>query len=658
MAFYGTEVDNKLKEMVFFHNPLEEYDNVTYNIRFYMVSEEYQRKLSELRTNLNKEINIKNEYKVIIAETGVSTNYNMDDLVIKTVYNQKGSVNNMVSYEMTLQLHEVNGCSLMNKITSVSKLLGYDSYINRPYHIDIWFSGYKHGSPMTALSVIGEIYTYEVIVSEVKTNVNDSGTTYSFKMVPTPSIALNKDLNILMNMGEFKSMEGTVLKLKDEIEKTVNDTYFKNNPELLQYYPDKKYIEIEYQDYSKIDYSDMINVRGQIKSRSGLFGKSDSDEPTDRNSTPKFTDSTSEITIKPDNSITLNNIFQEICLVTENYRNVIARPIYKMIAVGSYENQMLYKIKMSVILTKDPYLEWSNNYLKQRLENVNDTNGVELGNLNAQNIIKMQLNALEKMRVERTIDKKYQYMFSGEDTNVLELNTTIDNLWYLNVGATDVRAVVESSKENLKKIAELDNKDQLNMIMTNNELINMLNKSSYKDMSKVRTMAADGRLYLDDVYNCLSKTSKMKLLTERPILEKSDIFSPNESKSIDTNDTAVQQQMARVSLSNMFSSGNLVDIRFTILGDPYWLRIPSDNALYESSSLPDQSKMYHFMFNMKTGMTVDSFSKTGYDLEGVSEITGIYMIVESTSIFKDGKFVQELYGVVDPSFMHSSLIKV
>jgi hypothetical protein len=61
---------------------------------------------------------------------------------------------------------------------------------------------------------------------------------------------------------------------------------------------------------------------------------------------------------------------------------------------------------------------------------------------------------------------------------------------------------------------------------------------------------------------------------------------------------------------------------------------------------------------MKTGMTVDSFSKTGYDLEGVSEITGIYMIVESTSIFKDGKFVQELYGVVDPSFMHSSLIKV
>lgn len=631
MAFYGTAVDNKIKNINYLHNQLEDYDNVTYNARFYMISQEYQNQLSKERLQNDKNIVIQNKYKVIIAETGVTTQYSIDEISLKSVFSQVGSQNNSLTYEIKMQLKEINDCTLINKITLVSKLLGYESYTNRPYHLDIWFSGYKHDAPKNPIAVIGEVYTFEVIASEVKSNVNDQGTIYSFLLTPTNNIAYNKDLDVIMNSGEFKSMSGTVEDLRKNIENKVNELYFKNNPQYKKYYSDGKYIEIN-----------LINNINGSQSNGKITSL------TDKNSSPKYTNSTSAIQIKPDNTTTLNTIFQDICAASSDLRNVLARPYYQVSSIGSYENQEMYKIKMNVVLTKAPYLEWFQKHAKEIKERGT------LTDVSPQELETMQLALLEKMENEKTLQKRYQFMFNGVDTNVLEMNSTLDNLWFMNLGGADLHDVATSSKALLQKMDELENKE----ISSLNSKTNDYNFNDYSDIDRVRSLAADGRLYLDDIYNTLSKTVKINLLSSRKVLEKSDLYSPNSVENMESNDEAFEQTIAKVGFTNLFGKANLVELKIRILGDPYWIRIPSDNALYGTSMFPDNVKLFNFIYTMRTGMKTDGYTTTGYNLEDVAEITGVYQVVGVTSMFRDGKFTQELQGVINGEFLASSLIKV
>ena len=175
------EINKWLKKINYEPNILEYYDNVTYNIRFYMINHLYQNKLSQDRAKgiIPNNYRLPDSSKIIIAETGVSTNYDITSLILKTVHSSVSNSSSATTYQMDMKIKEINGCSLINKITAVSKLVGYESYILQPFHVDIWFSGFEQstGKP---IRIIGDtVLTYEVLISEVKTNVDVSGTMYN-----------------------------------------------------------------------------------------------------------------------------------------------------------------------------------------------------------------------------------------------------------------------------------------------------------------------------------------------------------------------------------------------------------------------------------------------------------------------------------------------
>ena len=47
-----------------------------------------------------------------------------------------------------------------------------------------------------------------------------------------------------------------------------------------------------------------------------------------------------------------------------------------------------------------------------------------------------------------------------------------------------------------------------------------------------------------------------------------------------------------------------------------------------------------------------------YDLENVVYFSNIYQLVESTSILENGRFVQQLKGVINNAFMYNARLKV
>lgn len=654
MKTLNSDVNNLIKKMPFEYNMLEEYDNVTYNIRFYMLSQQYQKLITKNRIENNKDILIKDEYKVIIAETGVSSKYNIEELSMKSVYNSNASQCNVLTTDLNMIIKEVNDCSLVNKITAISKLLGYESYINEPYHIDVWFSGYEHNTKKP-ISVIGDVLTYTVILHDVKTDVSNTGTVYNFSMTNIGNVALNKELNVIMNIGQFSDFSGTLDSFKNYVEKSINDYYFENNKQYESYYPNKDLLKINFYDLTKETYNDIFINNGDYIANNKLYAIDESGKNIafDNNLSPKESKSSTQVIFKPDKSVTLDNIFQKVCFTIPELRTCIVRPIYKLELIDSTGlNMQLYKIIMNVYFIKDAFLDWFFNHSTELLNDKKEKIYEMSPEKQKEGIIQMQLNALNQMKSEKTLQKKYQYLFNGNDTNVLEMMSKIDLLWYLNIGHNDIVSTLSSDK-NINNIVNITTEDNISDIKYDEYLNNI-----HTDFNIVRPLAKDKKLYLDDIYYSLSSTAIKELLTDRKILEKNDIFSPNNITTSVDYKNVIEQQIAQTGFSNMFGKSNLVELKLKILGDPYWLKIPSDNLLYQPSLLPESAKLHHFVYTMKTGLEQDSFSKTGYNINNISIFTGIYQIIESTSTFSDGKFVQELYGVIDNKFMHLANLEI
>ena len=68
-------------------NLLDQYDNVTYNLKLYMIPE-----IDILNENIDS------DNKVIIAQTGVTANISIDDLEIKTVVAPARDIKNQESF--------------------------------------------------------------------------------------------------------------------------------------------------------------------------------------------------------------------------------------------------------------------------------------------------------------------------------------------------------------------------------------------------------------------------------------------------------------------------------------------------------------------------------------------------------------------------------
>ena len=402
------------------HNELEEYDNVTYNIRFYMLPYSYQQELSKYKNegDVNFFKKISDNAKIIIAETGVSSNYDITSLTMETVHTSVYRSNSATTYKINLIIKEITGCSLLNKIAVISKVLGYQNHYCQPYHLDIWFSGYEH-STGKEIKQIGEMLTYEVIISEVTSNISENIAHYNFIMVPVTSGSFNKTINSLWSNGVIKIEEKMNLgEYKKKIEKSLNDVFFNNNPNLKPYYPSEKFVHIDKLIIDKTERGLIDYVQDENIANTLLI---DDIESIPVQAIPPENDNESEgqyDVFGNKISDTFDGLFQRLCARTEQLKDYIARPVYRVVynqqsVVGGQE---LVEIYVDIVFRKNTYLEHFNR------------NPVMNDDLNR--IKKMQEEELNKLIHNGALKKKYQYLFNGKDTSVLEMNTSLDKLWF------------------------------------------------------------------------------------------------------------------------------------------------------------------------------------------------------------------------------------
>ena len=104
-----------------------------------------------------------------------------------------------------------------------------------------------------------------------------------------------------------------------------------------------------------------------------------------------------------------------------------------------------------------------------------------------------------------------------------------------------------------------------------------------------------------------------------------------------------------MSYENIHSSGSLINLEITILGDPYWLGLSSDDVIYSTDNY--SNIMNNFAFRIIP--TLEQTDKGVYTKPSEElEFSNIYILYESTSILENGKFSQKIKGIVNPCFIN------
>lgn len=653
------EVDSLLKSINYAPNILEYYDNVTYNVRFYMLTHDYQQKLSLSREQgqLPANYQIPEENKIIIAETGVTSNYDITSLTIHTIHTNVSSSPSGTTYKLELRLKEINGCSLINKITAISKAIGYNSYILQPYHVDVWFSGYEQGTGNPVKIIGDKVYTYEVTIAENKSNIEMGGTVFNFVMMPVPQSAFNKNNNTLFNIGKIEIQSGTVGDYKRKIEKYLNEKYFEMHPKYKSILNNKAIVIEQLIDGDALVANANINKdsidddyvpTGETSEQSYEALDIESLRVYD-NDQPQNSDKSDGSTLRPNNEDTFDTFFQNLCFHVKELESHIARPLYKTEYIQNIDGMEVQRIHIYVIFTKNNFTR----YLIDASKNPNRDESED-----KQEITKMQINEIQNLIKKGTLRKRYEWLFNGRDTSVLEINSSIDKLWIANLELPDgIKNYVESadtvSQSNIRDdiIAQIEHLKTANLAQAS---INEVMSKSYAPLDRVRTLAMDKKLYLDDIYACLGD-KKYELLSGRKILK---VYNQYSDAGNDTISTQIKPEsiVAKAAYNNIFRAGNLIEIKMKILGDPYWLGLFSDNVLYAPKNDINASSFQHFAFKMNTA--IDQKDDGTYDIESTVDFSTIYQLIESTSIFEDGKFIQELHGIIDQPFIFSARLGI
>ena len=151
-------------------NPLDSYDLSIYNLKLYMIPE-----VDILNGNVDS------DNKVIIAETGVTTQVNIDDLEIRSVIGPERNIKNQESFQFDFTLREYYGAGLLDQIFFASRELGIRNYSKAPYFLELTFAGRDRDTGVPATDLKSYRWVWPIGIREIITEVDASGSLYSVR---------------------------------------------------------------------------------------------------------------------------------------------------------------------------------------------------------------------------------------------------------------------------------------------------------------------------------------------------------------------------------------------------------------------------------------------------------------------------------------------
>ena len=175
---------------------------------------------------------IDNANPVIIAETGVTT-YNITSVEITGFVGPNNITKNTSSYSFLIHITEPMGVGFFNSLKEAAVACGILNMNQAPYYLELSFRAYDDQGNLTANPVASEAYDasrwiWQVLITQVDTKFNSGGGKYTLTAIAYSDLA-SSNANILTSnksiIAKGKTVKEFLDSMQDQFNKNIVDIY-------------------------------------------------------------------------------------------------------------------------------------------------------------------------------------------------------------------------------------------------------------------------------------------------------------------------------------------------------------------------------------------------------------------------------------------------
>lgn len=520
-------------------NPFGKFDNVAYHWRMFMTGQEDVTKT--LASGDGADISpetvfnaLDNTPNVIIAESGVTTGFNIQSVRMDQIVGPNFQSRNTNTTGFSIDIVEPLGTSLLEKIRNAASELRIDNFNKVFYYLELTFRGYTvSGDPVNPAEFMntedtstalpnGGRWIYQVMIKDIASALDSSGSNYTITAIPYNESALEEDYVRTPTMHTVPAT--TVGEFLDGLAAAMSKNY-------LETYG------TEYATYKFVTHPIRHSMFENEDPRNWKIGPEEEEFNSSR--ALFFTDNKSTVTIAQGTSLT--DVVEYLFANTPK-----AQQIAKDVAclnerdvggdkstVRRFRESILFRLEPDVTITKyDPV---NKTYQKDITFHI-WAFATQAPTLSARQSTdaedpRVQVQMMNELHRKGFFRKRYDHYFTGKNTEVTKLDVKYNMAWTAVLPRVlGNRMTTESVSQHAKY-----NNDIVESGNLQSEIINY-----NAELGKLRMINAEGKLRLQQI-----DTSKSDLANRE---ETKNLIVSNESKILAleaAKNDAVAQQAAR-----------------------------------------------------------------------------------------------------------------
>ena len=412
-------------------NPLNQFYQSTYHFRLFMMPDKDIITATGAKSADGLYSGINNIRQVTIAESGV-TGYNIRDvsLTMKGPGNIENRQTPLSSVVMTIT--EPNGISFLDGLFDGGQELGIKNYTKSPYYLELKFLGYDENGKIasSATTVNGQTlngfgnsgrWIWSLTPNDIDVKLNEGGAVYTLKFTCTNSDYLAEDWDIIRVPAPLVAKGKTLGEMLKDYINNLNATWkSRYNGGVMIHFEDIQIMKLS-------EFFSNVPAGLDDPSQYTMTGKRVETEPT---RTWNFEDST--YTAYVNTGYTIPDFLKDAVLHTPQGQR-LAKDVSLVTQINQSDSQVNDKRYRTPILwtvesdiTTPQFDTVSNNYIRNirfylvpRYVPAPTQSPTEVENLKNPEV---QRASIEDMITKGFLRKRYDYIFTGLNTEVIEFD--------------------------------------------------------------------------------------------------------------------------------------------------------------------------------------------------------------------------------------------
>lgn len=644
-------------------NELDSYDNATYNLRLYMIPE------ADIISQ-----NYDSDNKVVIAETGVTTQVLIDDLEIESYIAPSRRVRNQESVKFTFSLREYYGAGLLDKIFLASLDLGIKNYYKAPYFLELTFAGREANSSSPDIKAETLRWLWPITIRTIETEVDASGSLYEVEAYAYGNLAQTDDNGAIPK--EINVTGKTVGEAVADLEEQMNNMASQEAVTNVTI-PDSYAIEVD------PEFAEMNLVDDNVTEAAG------------RN-TPADTDDRETKDIPLDKNMNIGEAINRILSAAPEYQKVSKNtdtPSEQEVTDAEKTKKIHRIFSNAQIEAFDIGRgDYAKNFSFRVLPYETSTLQVSASEANADGRV-----VYNNLKGKSLIRKRYNYLYTGVNDQVLNFDLKFNLGWFVHMpsqaglftqyaNVTEGQHVTNVYKEYQRIRTEIT---EARRRTANAPEPNRSDLSSQVQQEiSAAEVTEEERAILERLFQAVinprlpesentnsggagSATASNQFVSEYEVTqEKLETayrqypmsYMENRrndedsefSRSVESNRSAGRPYVNSLFQQAFSTSGDLVKVEIEAKGDPYWLE-SKDDGVEAQGSVDTRSAQNSIVFSVQTA---DLPSETTGIVEHTnSPFSGVYSVYRVDHVFSGGQFTQTLYGARDPKITFNDILE-